>query len=220
MSKFIRAVYPMLLVLRLADKKDPVMDKLFFYVRRMDDTIEKSKSILDDMEQLSQSPAWRSMNDIGRVDVLDEDSDQSEDDDVNYANNNDDDSTDSLPARITNQTTLGADVVRLWEKRRSKLTTNYAIAGWLLSPIPDIYEDSSLNQNGGHRDIVDSLLRKVMGGDFADDSNELHDMLNTFWDEFEMFKTKTGPFDKAYIWSPQNQDRVTISPPAGPPRDL
>ena len=198
MSKFIRAVYPMLLVLRLADKKDPVMDKLYFYVRRMDDTIEKSRAILDEMGQLCQSPAWRSMNDIGRVDVLDEDSDQSEDDD--------DDSTDGLPAQWTAQTTLGGDVVRLWQKRRAKLTTDFAIAGWLLSPIPDIYKDSSLNQNGGHRDIVDGLLRKVMGGDFADDSNELHDMLNTFWDEFEMFKTKTGPFDKSYIWSPQNQD--------------
>jgi hypothetical protein len=206
MSKFIRAVYPMLLVLRLADKKDPVMDKLFFYVRRMDDTIEKSRAILDDMGQLCQSPAWRSMNDIGRVDVVDEDSDQSEDDDVDDRNSDDDDSTDIPPVQFTNQTTVGGDVVRLWEKRRSKLTTNYAIAGWLLSPIPDIYEDSSLNQKGSHREVVDDLLRKVMGGDFADDSNELNEMLNTFWDEFEMFKTKTGPFDKAYIWSNQNQD--------------
>jgi hypothetical protein len=61
MSKFIRAVYPMLIVLRLADKKDPVMDKLFFYVRRMDQTIEQSKTMLDGMDQLMHTPSWRSI---------------------------------------------------------------------------------------------------------------------------------------------------------------
>jgi hypothetical protein len=30
--------------------------------------------------------------------------------------------------------------------------------------------------------------------------------MNTFWDEFEQFKSKTGPFEKSYIWSQQNRD--------------
>ena len=47
MTKFVRAVFPMLVVLRLADKKDPQTDKLYYYVRRMDKTIEKSKVMLD-----------------------------------------------------------------------------------------------------------------------------------------------------------------------------
>jgi len=211
MSKFIRAVYPMLIVLRLADKKDPVMDKLFFYVRRMDETIEQSRTMLDEMELAMQTPSWRSMRDLGKTDTIDDDSDSTDDEDValnqGNANDDDDDSTDSNNILgSTNNTTLGGQVHSYWLKRRSKLVTDYAIAGWFLSPIPDIYNDSTMHQEGSHRDAVDRLLKKIMGTEFADDSNELYAMMNTFWEEFEQFKSKAGPFDKAYIWSPQNHD--------------
>ena len=59
MTKFVRAVFPMLIVLRLADKKEPVMDKLYFYVRRMEKTLEKSKKILDDLEESTNGVSWR-----------------------------------------------------------------------------------------------------------------------------------------------------------------
>ena len=51
MTKFVRAVFPMLIVLRLADRKDPVKDKLYFYVRRMDKTLERSKVLLDEIDR-------------------------------------------------------------------------------------------------------------------------------------------------------------------------
>ena len=142
MSKFIRAVYPMLIVLRLADKKDPVMDKLFFYVRRMDQTIEQSKTMLDGMDQLMQTPSWRSIKDLGKTDIPDDDSDATEDDAPHVGNTNDDDGDSSDSSSIlgsTNKNTLGGQVQSYWMKRRCKLVTDYAIAGWLLSPIPDIY---------------------------------------------------------------------------------
>lgn len=64
MSNIVRAVFPMLIVLRLADQKEPVMDKLFFYVRRMDLTLERSKGILDEMEKRTRGTSWRLLNDI------------------------------------------------------------------------------------------------------------------------------------------------------------
>ena len=59
MAKFVRAVFPMLIVLRLADQKEPVMDKLYFYVRRMDKTLNQSKIILDDLQHNTHEISWR-----------------------------------------------------------------------------------------------------------------------------------------------------------------
>jgi uncharacterized membrane protein len=41
----------MLIILRLADQKEAVMDKLYFYVRWMDVTIKRSKETLNAAEQ-------------------------------------------------------------------------------------------------------------------------------------------------------------------------
>jgi hypothetical protein len=49
-GQVIRSFYPALLLLRLADQKSPAMDKLYYYVRQMDGTIEQSKGILNQLE--------------------------------------------------------------------------------------------------------------------------------------------------------------------------
>jgi len=59
MTNFVRAVFPMLIVLRLADQKEPVMDKLFYYIRRMDVTLEKSAAILDELQSRMKGTSWR-----------------------------------------------------------------------------------------------------------------------------------------------------------------
>jgi hypothetical protein len=201
MTNFVRAVFPMLLVLRLADKKDPVMDKLFFYVRRMDQTLEKSITILDDWEKRTRGMSMRVLHDLC---VIEHDAEI----DPEFVEVDDDaeDTTDSESVYSDATKSLGQKVKELWFKRREKLITDFAIAGWLLSPIHQIYDDSTRHMSGDHRDAVDRLLKKLMGSDFADDSDELADVMNTFWEEFEQFKNKSGPFQKAYIWSEQNRD--------------
>jgi hypothetical protein len=206
MSNIVRAVFPMLIVLRLADQKEPVMDKLFFYVRRMDNTLGKSRAILDDMEKKTQSMSWRVLSEIHTtfdepqkdIDFIDDDEDI-------------DDSTDSESFDSTNITmSLGQKVGEIWLKRRERLVTDFSIAGWLLSPIPEVYDDSSSNQTGEHRTAVDRLLKKLMGSDFADDSDELARVMNTFWEEFEQFKSKTGPFERAYIWNQTTNSDLSL----------
>jgi len=112
MNKFIRAVFPMLIVLRMADQKDPVMDKLYFYVRRMDKTLEKSKTILDDYESKIQGISWRIIKDL---------------DETNAAHNN----SDSEASNFTNESsteeeeedpsgkTLGDKIIDLWNKQQT-----------------------------------------------------------------------------------------------------
>jgi hypothetical protein len=200
MTNFVRAVFPMLIVLRLADQKDPVMDKLFFYVRRMDQTLERSVAILDDLEKRIQGTSLRVLSQIKTDDITEPDMD------LVQAADETEDSSDSDTVYNDKTKSLGQKVKELWLKRREKLVTDFAIAGWLLSPIPEIYKDSDDNMTGDHRNAVDRLLKKLMGSEFADDSNELAEIMNTFWDEFEHFKTKSGQFQKAYIWSSQNRD--------------
>jgi hypothetical protein len=190
----------MLIVLRLADQKDPVMDKLFYYVRRMDQTLEKSAAILNDLESRMQGTSWRILKDINP------NYDPNTETEMFEEYTEDDESTDSNALDQDTTASLGQKVKNLWFRRKDKLVTDFAIAGWLLSPIPEVYNDSSTHMTGEHRDAVDRLLHKMMGSDFADDSDDLAEIMNTFWEEFESFKTKTGHFQKAYIWSSANRD--------------
>jgi len=136
MEKFVRAVFPMLIVLRLADKKDPVMDKLYFYVRRMDKTLEKSKEILDELESQLKGVSWRILSDLEEPDTPIDDSDYDLDETIEYSS----DSTEDSGEQSTTKT-LGEKVIDLWNKRRDKLVTDFSIAGWLLSPLPEIRID-------------------------------------------------------------------------------
>ena len=202
MTKFVRAVFPMLIVLRLADRKDPVMDKLYFYVRRMDKTLERSKVLLDEIEEKTHGLYWRILQDVTSDDTTPNDDSDAESASVvlDSSTEDDDDSTNSK--------SLGDKVIDLWNKRRAKLVSDFAIAGWLLSPLHEIYEDSKTAMTGAHRNAVDRLLKKMMASELADDSDELAEIMNTFWHEFEQFKAKSGPFDKSYIWSRHNRDLI------------
>ena len=197
MSKLVRAVFPLLIVLRLTDQQEPFMDKLYFYVRRMDNTLVKSKYILDEVEKQSSSISCRTLLDMNSIDMLNEDSTASE----SEYDSETCDEEDSLTA-----STLGHKVMEIWNKRRNKLINDFTIAGWLLSPVPEVYEDSIANTKGEHRDAVERLLKKMYATDLADDSEELASLLNGFWDEFEHFQSKTGPFEKQYIWKGSNPD--------------
>lgn len=204
MNKFVRSVFPMLVVLRLADKKEPVMDKLYFYVRRMDRTLDRSKEMLDELEGTTRGVSLHILNMISDQNINHGDNHCGSDDDT--AELYQDDSSEEDREAIDRAVSLGQKVVDIWHKRRSKLVSDYAIAGWLLSPIPEVFEDSKTCMRGEHRDAVDRLLKKMLASGLADDADELGEIMNTFWAEFEDFKSKSGHFDKAYIWGKQNRD--------------
>jgi hypothetical protein len=195
MTKLVRAIFPLLIVLRLSDEQEPCMDKLYFYVRRMDSTLLKSKEILDEVEKKFSGSSWRTLFDTITIDDDESSSNESEYDTETC----DEDDSDT-------KTTLGQKVIDIWKKRRDKLINDFSIAGWLLSPIPDVYNDSRENSNGQHRNAIDRLLKKMFASQFSDDSDELANLLNDFWEEFEHFISQTGPFEKAYIWKYNNPD--------------
>ena len=197
MCKLVRSVFPPLIVLRLSDQQEPFMDKLFYYVRRMDISLDKSKNIMDDVEKQFKASSWRTLYDINsnEEDSNDSDTPQSEYDSETCAEEDSDTTT-----------TLGQKVLDIWNKRRKKLINDFTIAGWLLSPIPEVYSDASIHSTGEHRLAMERLLKKMYATELADDSDEFAILFNDFWADFEHFKSRTGPFNKPYIWKESNPD--------------
>ena len=207
-TTIVRAVFPMMIVLRLADQKRPVMDKLYYYVRRMDKTIIKSKVMLDDLHDVLLDP-----NNGLFQDGLSQDLEaQSDDDDESFSeeteSTSDTESEVDEPIGVKNTVgTFGDRVLANWNRRRENLISDYSIAGWLLCAIPDVREDAKSNQTGEHRNAMECLLKKLYMHEMEPSSEEVAEMLDTFWTEYEYFETKTGPYgNRLHIWNPNNRD--------------
>lgn len=166
----------------------------------MDKALEKSKEVLDELEEQTKGVSWRILDDLDDTDDASEDSDY--DDDVAAIAYNSDSSVEAPSSKNT----LGQKVIDIWQKRRDKLVSDFCIAGWLLSPMPEVRSDADENMTGAHRNAVDRLLKQMYAAELADDSDELGGILNTFWSEYEHFQNKSGVFEKAYIWNKTNSD--------------
>ena len=220
LADIVRAAFPALRVLRLADKKTAGMDKLYYYVRKTDVTIttgaEKLNHIASREIQTKLRAFWQKVKDDE-----DEDSGESESDD---SVSDDDASQDGEHDNIlfeTNEEGYAFDIPQdvqisrtnieglfrqAWNKRRKKLVHDYSITGWMLSPIPAIMEDAAKNNKGFHRLAVDRLIKKLLApsNDYATEELRnvaLGNILNTFWTEHEYFHSKCGPFaNREHIW--------------------
>ena len=99
----------------------------------MDKTLEKSKAILDEIESKTQGQYWRTVNDLTIDDNIPDD--DTDNDSFYEESDSNTDSTSSSEEETRSTKTLGDKVIDIWNKRRYKLVTDFAIAGWLLSPI-------------------------------------------------------------------------------------
>jgi hypothetical protein len=238
-EQVIQAFYPALLLLRLADQKSPAMDKLFFYVRQMDATIERSKSTLNlaedmifDVDSNSNNVDAKMMryflrsekdkrllaNTIAREDMFGLDRKRS--DTMPYDNDSDDEDTDAQEQPLEdvidssdddgeedtdteeNDYRLGDHMVAAWIKRSEKLRTDISIAGWMCSADPLVMKDVNDNHKGNHREQVNKLLQQWYLHEVGYNSEKMGQLINTFWQEFEDFQSKIGPYEnREYIFN-------------------
>lgn len=200
MTKFVRAVFPMLLVLRLADRKEPVMDKLHYYVRRMDDTLINSKKILDELESMTNtfSSVARAEMEL-RAEQKKKSPVGSDSEDSSY------DSDNSQNTGTPVGKTLGDKVKALWERRRVNLVTDFSTAGWMLCPLEVVHQEA-VNYKKEDRDRFNRLFQKMFCEHLAEDSNELAIIISKLWEEMDAFQTKSDPYDIPYIWNANNSD--------------
>jgi hypothetical protein len=194
----------MLIVLRLADKKEAVMDKLYFYIRRMDVTIAKSMETLNAAEQRLKNSGLhmrtQNLNDENSDD--DGNSEGLLDDDLDSVDNEHAASDDNDDKDVG----LGLRVERRWKHRRNHLVSDYCIAGWMLCPIAEVREDAKTHI-GEDRNRMEQLLKKLYAPNQEASSDEVANLLNRFWEEYEDFQNKTGPYaSRPHIWHPNNAD--------------
>jgi hypothetical protein len=95
---------------------------------------------------------------------------------------------------------FGKHILTLWNKRKTQMVLDYAIPGWLLSPLEDVLNDVRVERAGVHNDAMDRLLTKM---NYNLTEEELGELKDTFWTEFDEFTTKTGRFGgpRKYIWN-------------------
>jgi hypothetical protein len=84
------------------------------------------------------------------VDVEDEEEEEEEDGDGNDENG----------STITDEG-LGEQVLKAWNKRRTKLEHEYAVAGWALSVLPEVRADALERITGEHRDMIESVVLRL-----------------------------------------------------------
>jgi hypothetical protein len=126
----VRAVYPALRILRLADQQSPAMDKLYYCVRRTDELIKAN------MKDLNES--WKDEKVMAMLSKLNQFLCAEEEE---YIEESDDEGIDPSPiddelekedngAEDDSDSELARGIKRAWAHRRKALIHPYSIAGW------------------------------------------------------------------------------------------
>jgi hypothetical protein len=134
---------------------------------------------------------------------------ESEDDDGKFLDetsksSNDNDGEDSEEGDYR----LGDHMAEAWNNCSEKLHMNIAIAGWMCSADPLVMKDANEHHIGKHRDAVTTLLKQWYMHEVGYSEDKMGSLINSFWQEFEEFQYKTGPYaNREYIF----QNHVDLS---------
>jgi hypothetical protein len=129
------------------------MDKLYYYVGKTDEALQKSADDLDLMTYFtgretddkedgdSDGDGGPDGSDDGDEIDLEEftDSDDEQQEEQEGADQDEEEADENDDAN--NSENLGDIFVSLWKKRRTNLVSDFAIAGWMLCPIKEVMED-------------------------------------------------------------------------------
>jgi hypothetical protein len=234
----LRALYGPFRVLRLCDYKVPVMDKLVYFTRKTRGDLFRLVSELDqwkipeNLEEALSAITTKKQKDLvnkavkqgGTVNFASQtesdpesevESGEEEDEDGAYEaaeeeEANEDPDPEELGPRPADSR-FGSLILYLWNKRSLSLIHPYSIAGWILSPCKVIQDDVKNNLAIYHKDKVGALLVKLFVPEnlSSEQKQKLKNiMLNTFWDEFDAFSSRSGVYDsEKFIWCSEDIDK-------------
>jgi len=201
MLTVVRALFPGLIVLRLADSNSPNMDKLFYYVRRLDRVLAQSKVLLDRVEQSIANDGPQQYGKLVVECLSNKDMQMEHEEDNNDGDESEVDYSSSDEADKTDSPTLGDRFLQSWDRRKVKLSHDLSVSGWMVSPIKEIFDDArSFSKGSEHREAVKRLFLKWFEHESNGNKATLGSMLNKFWDEYELFVSRQGNFQKEYYW--------------------
>jgi hypothetical protein len=163
----LRAVYPAIRVLRYCDKGEPAMDKLYYLTYRATDAINRSKDYLsdpaifqfdeDDSLVTSESDIYgtaSAVEDDYQIEPEFSDDDEEPQDADHEPDVSDSDSESRAVEEEEESPSLWASISKAWNHRSTKLDHDWAITGWALSVMPEVYKDARARLTGIHRDAI------------------------------------------------------------------
>jgi hypothetical protein len=187
----LRAVFPLLKLLRLSDSNKPGMDKMYYYINQARSSLEKSKESLNDDNLFdilgcdrttAQDAAFSNDSEEETENEVEEEGDENE------ATGND-----------TNAGTVYEQMRKSFESRMSKLSHDYAILGWICCVHPDVRKDCNVRfEKLVHGDAVERIITKLYAHQVHAD---LPEIINTFWKEWRMFVEETGIYERRNMWN-------------------
>jgi Protein of unknown function (DUF 659) len=205
----LRCLFPALRVLRLADKSDPGFDCLYYFIRKADKAMEWSVRSFESIDHFQRTTVARSENrwDDGNGDdeFMDMIEMGHESDGEGEGLSDEDSNLNDLPSGNGGGKQLGSDITFLWNKRKRNMVSDFCIAGWMLSPLEDVMLDVSLSR-ASSLDTTEnnSAMDRILAKFYHDRTEEeLGEVMDTFWTEYDAFTTKTGQFGshRRYIWN-------------------
>ena len=150
-----RAVFPAIRALRACDANVPFMNRIYLLTYRTRKAIEKSAEALNDEDLFGSISLDGLEQEQGEVFEEDTDDDSSEDDSDSDEEDEDEDPT-------SGKDSLGASVLKLWNRREHRLQHDIAITGWALSVCPDVWDDARPYPEGRlkahHRTAIENYI--------------------------------------------------------------
>jgi hypothetical protein len=202
----LRALFPLLKLLRRADSNHPNMDKICFYLNQTRLHLIKAKGDLMD-EKLF--PTTFKIDEDTEADANYEEDEEycsSEDGSVGQEDDPDEDFTldeeeldvytesDEWGALVTDETKgIFKPIMDAIRERTPKIEHDFAITAWACSVRPDIVEDAKdrLVGNAAARTAIERCVRKLLSNDVdAVADGEIDQKVDTFWDELKHFQNR------------------------------
>ena len=202
----LRALFPLLKLLRLADSNEPNMDKVCFYVEQTRIHLVNSKDALMDEDLFPTSfTITKETEEDANYEDDDEyaNSDVEEDEDVTSHDGDygiDEEEEDVF--KVDNQwgvlvSNEGRGIFKAITdaiaNRTPKMVHDFAWTAWACSVRPDIVEDVKvrLDGNGPVRMMIEDCVRRLLSNDIDGEFNgEIDNKIDTFWDELKHFQNR------------------------------
>jgi hypothetical protein len=119
------------------------------------------------------------------------------------------DESSSGPAEGEESDSFWGTVSKAWNERSKKLDHDWAITGWALSVMPEVYKDARERLTGHHQNVIERVVRKLMTYPYPNKFPHLEgkledDIVDLFLDEFKAFSNKTAPFERPARWNSES----------------
>ncbi len=104
---------------------------------------------------------------------------------------------------------FGRQVIWYWKKCKQCIKHIYTIAGWALCIMEDVQKDVQERLMGMHHDAIEKVfswlhMPPCPNTNPAVSSMSLHDIIDTFWNEFKAFQNCTHPYHEPSRWATYN----------------